>query len=305
MKIGFRLLAILALGASSMQVAVAGHHGHRASAGTAASRSGTDAQSLVKTPAAGSQQGPGPALPGDVADHANGGGVKDGSGLTNAHKGNADEVSAKTDTVPKTTPAATHGLQRAATPAPGTDGKLGDAGVPIDTRITVNQGRETIKGKDRRFNKNKTAAAPGIGVKHEPLRNLRQGSLVGTNAGPRRNAIGAVIGTEKTVANGGGIAGAAAPSSNVALQRAGAMLHEPDSKIVSGNTSVKTQSPSPTELGNHASAAAAALRVESSNGLSMSGTGIIRPGLGVVALGGPARNGTSGLSGSSFRTRHP
>jgi hypothetical protein len=298
MKIGSQFFAILAVGALSTQVASAGHHGHRASTGAAASHSGTDAQSLAKSPLAGSRQGPGPALQGDIAE--------DGSGLTNTHKRNTDEAPAKTDTAPKTTPAATHGLQRAATPAPGADGKQGNAGVPIDTRITVNQGRETIKVKDRRFNKNKTAAAPGIGLKHEPVRNLHQGSLVGTEAGPHRNAIGAVVEHDKTVANRNGtVGGVAAPSTNVALQRAGAMLREPDNKIVSGNTSVKTQSPSTTELGNHASPAAAALRVVSSNGLSISGTGIIRPGLGVVALGGPAKNGASGLGGSSFRPRHP
>jgi hypothetical protein len=135
---------------------------------------------------------------------------------------------------------------------------------------------------------------------------LHQGSLVGTEAGPHRNAIGAVVEHDKTVANRNGtVGGVAAPSTNVALQRAGAMLREPDNKIVSGNTSVKTQSPSTTELGNHASPAAVALRVVSSNGLSISGTGIIRPGLGVVALGGPAKNGASGLGGSSFRPRHP
>ena len=305
MKSAFQFFAILAFGALSTQVASAGHHGHRASTGAAATHSAMNAQSLAKSSSTAGQQGPGPASQGDVADHANGGAVKDGSGLTNTHKGNAAEAAAKADTGPKTSPAATHGLQRAATPAPGADGKQADAGVPIDTRITVNQGRETIKGKDRRFNKNRTAAAPGIGLKHQPVRNLHQGSPFGTEAGSHRNAIGAVVGTEKTVANGNGTAGGAAPSTNVAPQRAGAMLHEPDSKIVSGNTSVKTQSPSPTELGNHASAAAAALRVVSSNGLSISGTDIIRPGLGVVALGGLAKNGASGLSGSSFRPRHP
>ena len=254
--------------------------------------------------AAGSQQRPGPASQSDVADRANGGAVKDGSGLTDTHRGNTDEAPAKTDTTPKTAPAATRGLQRATTPAPGIDAKPSEAGVPIDTRITVNQGREIIKGKDRRFNKIKTAAAPGIGLKHEPVHNLRQGSSVETEAGPRRNAIGAVVEHGKTVANRSGTVGAAL-STNVALQRASAMLHEPANKISSGNTSVKTQSAGTTELGNHASPAPAVLRVASSNGLGMSGTGIIRPGLGVGALGGPAKNGAPGLSGSNFRPRRP
>jgi hypothetical protein len=303
MKIGSRLLAILALGSLSTHVAVAGHHGHRASAGTAAGHSGTDAQGLVKAPAAGSRQGFGPGLQSDVANHANGGAVKDGSGLTNAHEGNTDEAHAKPDSAPKAAPAATHGLQRAATPAPGTDGKQSEAGVPIDTRITVNQGRETVKGKDHRFNKNKTAAAPGIGLKHEPGRNLHRGSLVGTEAGPHRNAIGAVVERDKTVAKGNGtVGGVAAPSTNVVPRRAGAMLHQPDNKIVTGDTSVKTQSAGTTDLGNHASPAAALV---SSNGLSTSGAGIIRLGLGLGALGGPAKNGASGLSGSSFRPRRP
>jgi hypothetical protein len=130
--------------------------------------------------------------------------------------------------------------------------------------------------------------------------------LVGNDAGPHRNAVGAVVERDKTIVNGSGtVGGVAAPPINVALPRAGAMLHQPDNKSVSGSTSAKTQSAGTTELGNHASPATAALRVVSSNGLGISGTGIIRPGLGVGALGGPAKNGASGLSGGNFRSRRP
>jgi hypothetical protein len=199
MKVSSYLLAILAFGALSTHVAVAGHHhGHRASA--AARHSGAAPQSLAKSPTAkDGQQGTGPAVQRGIADHANGEAAKDGSTLTGIDKGIVDEVSAdtkksgktnvSTGTAPDIAPAAARGLHGAAAPAPGASGKQGDAGVEIDTRITLHQGRETVRGtKERVFKKTKTATAPGIGLKLEPVHNNHQGSPVRSDGGLRRNA---------------------------------------------------------------------------------------------------------------------
>jgi hypothetical protein len=304
MKIGSRLLAILALGALSTHVAVAGYHGHRASVGTAASHSGTDARSLVKAPVAGSRQGFGPALKSDAADHANSGVVKDGSPIRTRGTRTKPPRKLTPSRRPHRPQPADFNAPRRLRPAPKANRvRQGSRSTPASPSIrAVKPSRAKTVGSI----KTRPPLHRGSGLKHKPVRNLHMGSLVGTEAGPQRNAIGAVVEHDKTVANGNGtVGGVAAPSTNVALQRAGAVLHQPDNKIVSGNTSVKTQSAGTTELGNHASPTAAALRVVSSNGLSTSGTGIIRPGLGVGALGGPAKNGASGLSGSSFRPRRP
>jgi hypothetical protein len=174
------------------------------------------------------------------------------------------------------------------TPAPGTSGKTGDAAVDdIDTSITVHQGREPPKGsKGRPVKKAKATTPPGVAVKHEPGHNLHQVSPAGSGGGPHRNAVGAVVVKHEK---------AAAPPADVAPPRVGATLHEPDKKTVIGNVPIKNPNPG---------TAAAALKVVSANGLSISGTGLTRPGAGAVSLGGPAKAGANGLNGNSFRPRH-
>jgi hypothetical protein len=173
------------------------------------------------------------------------------------------------------------------TPAPGTGGKTGDAAVDdIDTSITVHQGREPPKGgKGRPVKKAKTTTPPGVAVKHEPVHNLHQVSPVGSDGGLHRNAVGAVIVQHEK---------AAAPPADAGPRRIGTMLHQPEKKTVLGNVPIKHSNPG----------TAAALKVVSLNGLSISGTGMTRPGFGAVALGGPAKAGANGLSGNSFRPRH-
>jgi hypothetical protein len=321
MKVGSHLMAIVAFGALSTQVAVAGHHhGHRAGGAAAASHSGADAQSLAKSSAAvGSQQGPGPAVQGGIADHANSEAAKDGSGLTGADKAIADDVSAHTKTSGKTgvpigtapdiAPAAAHGLHGAATPAPGAGGKLGNAGGDeIDTRITVHQGREPMKGsKGRPVKKTKTPFAPGVALKHEPVHNYNVGLPVGSDAALHRNAIGVIVNHDKAVERGHDLArGAAAPiTASAAAPGAASAIHGPNTKPVIGNAPINNSSPGATQIGNHASDAAAALKVITANGSSISGTGLVRPGFGAGALGGPAKIAAGGLSGNSFRPRHP
>jgi hypothetical protein len=320
MKFGSHLIAIVAFGALSTQVAVAGHHhGHRAGGAAAASHSGADAQSLAKSPAAvGSQQGPGPAVQGGIADHANSEAAKDGSALTGADKAIADDVSAHTKTSGKTgvaigtapdiAPAAAHGLHGAAPPAPGAGGKLGNAGGDeIDTRITVHQGREPMKGsKGRAFKKAKTTVAPGVALKHEPVHNYHLGLPVGSDGGLHRNAIGVIVNHDKAVERGHDLArGAAAPiTALAAAPGAASAIHDLNTKPVIGNAPINNPGPGATQIGNHASDEVAALKVVTTNGLGINGTGLVRPGYGAGALGGP-KTAANGLSGNSFRPRHP
>jgi hypothetical protein len=318
MKIGPQLFAIVAFGALPTQVAVAGHHhGHRASGSAAPSHSGTDPQNLAKFPTVkDSQQGSGPAVQGGIADHGNGEAAKDGSALIGADKGIVDGFSAHTKksgktgvsigSAPDIAPAAAHGPHGAATPSPGTGGKLGDAGADIDIRITVHQGREPIKGSNP-FKKTKIVTTPRIALGHEPVHNFHQWSPVGSDAAPHRNAIGAIVVHDKAVEHGHDLAhGAVAPiTTTVAAPHPAAIIHDHNMKPIIGNAPINNSSFGTTQIDNHASDAAAALKVVTANGPSISGTAMIRPGFGAAALGGPAKIAAGGLSGNSFRPRHP
>jgi hypothetical protein len=271
MKIGPRVFAVLAFGAVSTQAAVAGHHGHHASA-AAASHSGTDAQS------------PGPAVQGSVVDDVG------------AESKKSAKTGAATDAATKSAPTLPHGLQRPGTPALGSSGKPGDAGAEIDIRITVHQGHETIKGKDRLFKKSKTATAPGIGLKHEPVHIVHPKSPVGPDAGPHRNPVGTKVVKHDKKAAPGKTAVAAPP-------QPGGVTHEPDksdNKVVTGNAAAPTKTSSPA-----GAAAGAALKTATANGPSVGGTGTARPGSATVALGGPPKIAAGVLSGNSFRPKHP
>jgi hypothetical protein len=317
MRIGPRMFAILAFGTLSTDVAVAGHHGHRAGGGAAASRPGTDPQSLAKSPMlGGGQRGAGPPAQGGAADHVNVGVAKDGSGLTgtdrviggdaNDHTRKSAKTSVSATTVPDNAPPVAQGFHRAATPAPGAGGKQGDAGVAIDTRITVNQGRETIRGsKERPLKKPKLTTAPGIGLMHEPVHIFHQGSPVGSNGGPRRNAVGAAVEQDKVVERSRDKArGAAATITTIATAPgAGAVSHDHDTKRAIGSAPIDGSISGATQSSNHASSTAA-LKIVTANGPSVSGTGMIRPGSGVGAVGGPAKITAGAISGSSFRPKH-
>jgi hypothetical protein len=184
------------------------------------------------------------------------------------------------------------------TPPPSTVGKQGDA--LIDTSITVNQERQTNKGRGHSLTKPKATATPGLALKQLGHDLHHAAPAVGAGAIAHRNAVGAIVETDKTVAHGG--AGQGVPRAPIAAppQHAGAVPHDPNTKPVTAPA--KTPSPGTAEGGEHASAA---LKVVTSNGLGISGTGMTRPGLGAVALGGPPKIATGVLSGNSFRPRHP
>jgi hypothetical protein len=253
MKIGSYVFAVVAFGALTMNIAVAAHHGHRASA--AASESKPNAPSAVKSPApTDDQQG--------VSDRANG---------------------------------------NVAAPAPDTGGKRDDAGAPIDTSITVNQGRQPVDRKGRSLlPKTKAAATPGLAIKqlghdlHHAAPAFEPGAIA------HRNAVGAIVGHDKTAAHPAAGQGVARAQGAATPQHTGVALHEPNTKLVT--EPVKTPSPGAAEGGERT---ATALKVVTSNGLGISGTGVTRPGLAAGALGGPAKTATGVLSGNSFRSRHP
>jgi hypothetical protein len=253
MKTGSYVLAIVAFGSLSINIAVAAHHGHRT--GTIASQSKTDTPSLTKSPAPTEQP----------------------QGISN--RANADGLA----------------------PPPDTVGKQGDAGAPIDISITVNQGRLPSKGKGRSLTtKRKVTATPGLALK-QPGHDLHQPApAAGTGAVAHRNAVGAVLEHDRTVAHGS--AGLAVPRALIAVspQHTGATDHSP--KITPATAPVKIPSLGAAESGDHTSPS---LKVVSSNGLGISGTGMARPGLGAQALGGPAKIDAGVLSGNSFRPRHP
>jgi hypothetical protein len=296
MKIGRRLFAILAFGALSTNVAVARHyHGHQIKGGTAASQSGT-----------GSPQGFGPAVQGGVADHPNGGAAKDGSGIIGTGKGIVDDVgsdtkkSVNTDPSTDTGPAAVHGLHNAATPGPGASGKDGAAGVAIDTRITVHQGRQTIRDiKESVLKKTKTGVPPPIGRQLEHGRNNHRVAPVGSNGGLQRNAVGDALDRRATAPT----TSAVALPTNAAVQGAAAVSADPVAKSIVGNTPISNANALALHNIEHGPGVGA-IGIVSANGLSISGTGIGHPRLGTGAIGGPAKI-VGVLNGTTFRTRHP
>jgi hypothetical protein len=186
------------------------------------------------------------------------------------------------------------------TPPPSTFGKQNDAVAPIDTSITVNQGRQPNKGKGHSPTKPKAAATPGPVLRQLGHELHHAAPAAGPGAIAHRNAVGAIVETAKTATQDG--AGQRVPRAPIAAppQHAGAAPHEANTKPVTAPA--KTPSLGTAEGGERASAA---LKVVTSNGLGISGTGMTKPGLGAVALGGPPKITAGVLSGNSFRQRHP
>jgi hypothetical protein len=275
MKIGPRVCAIMAFGALSTQAAVSGQHGHRTSA--AAGRSVTGAPNLAKSPAAvGNHQGPGPA-------------VMDGGG-------------AAADAAPKSTPPVPHGLQRAATPATGADGKQGDAQAPIETRITLHQGRETTKGKVRPFKKTNLAIGSWIGPKHEPVHDFHQKSPVATDGSRRHNAIGAIVVEHDKPAVLSKRTGVVPPPDG-ASPRVDATLHDPNTRSAIGTVPNELRAPT-TQRSAVTVRAPLQLRVVTANGPSVTGTGMARAGSATPVVGGPPKIVAGVLSGIDVRPKH-
>jgi pyruvate dehydrogenase E2 component (dihydrolipoamide acetyltransferase) len=196
-------------------------------------------------------------------------------------------------------------------PAPAAVGsKTGDAAPPIDTSITVNQGRRpagrniaVAKKLDAAFGTPITGQAKPPGPPVHP---------VGTHPTALRNAVGAAVHVSRTTATraGGASAPAAQPAAPTAAT-AGTAAAAPAPAI-----GAAAQAPAPRVPAAAAIAAergAAALKAATANGPSVTGTGIKRPETAPGAVGGPAKTvaaAASGASaaavgGASFRPKHP
>jgi hypothetical protein len=172
-------------------------------------------------------------------------------------------------------------------------GKAGDMGAPIDTSITVNQGRR-ITGNDAVTKKlNTIFGTPVIGQSKPHTQPVPP---VKTHVPPTRNAVGAPIqhADRRTTANrapagtGGAVPGGATPAAQPAASAAASATPTP-----------KTPDAAAAERG------AAALRAATANGPSINGTGGAKPATATAAVGGPAKAVAAAVSGSSIKPRHP
>jgi hypothetical protein len=169
---------------------------------------------------------------------------------------------------------------------------------PIDTRITVNQGRplETNKkgrvaAPESRVDKAKRTNAPkGIRVPPGVVRS-------GAPHGPTRNAIGVVPDANIGAPRMGGTAfpgtgGAKTPIAGVGINPSPGLRPLPGAPPM-GRTGLGTTASRPP-LGHPMVPGAA----------SINGTGMARGGLRVGEIGGPAKN-TGGINGTSVRAKRP
>jgi hypothetical protein len=183
-----------------------------------------------------------------------------------------------------------------------------DADVAIDTHITVNQGRETIKGLGKRqLRSSNVNIATGIGLKRQHVVERSQRTPTRSPGDRRRNSVGAVVdkaATEHRNATGAVVLSptTAGPElkANPAPLATGMTVLTPNAVSPAGNAPVPPVA-TQANRGNTASA----VTVATTNGLSINGTGLIRPASRIAAIGGPAKMAPGMLSGNSFRPKHP
>jgi hypothetical protein len=314
--------AVLMLGALSTSVGFAGHRSDQANVDRRAQASGTGAQGEAK-PAAGGPQSS--TLSRAALDQTNEGTAKDGAGVAPADKSGkhaADTSGSRVKTPPKSDASADTARAGAFTEPrpvmPGHGAKENEASAPIDSHITVYQGRPAANSseirelKERLSKKSKTAIAPAIDGTRASVHNHQQTSPLGTDGAPARNAVGAIIERRATVPQSG-------PSAPSDALRQGAGLPPPDAQVsgarspgtASTGDAAKQLSGAPPASsanamppGSHPSKATA-LAIVTANAPVVNGTAMMRPGSSGGAVGGPAKVVTGAISGSSFRPRHP
>jgi hypothetical protein len=209
------------------------------------------------------------------------------------------------------------GHQPAVKPLPGGHGSEDIWDSPIDTSITVHQGRTPNKGQkgigvvvraiaQHLLNKPKSADAPGVVIHHEAANEHQKPtqapSQLSFRAGvgfPARNAIGAGI----------------EPRSATGHDAPFRVSHSAQQRLIlqaRGNTASGLQGAGPaTTPGtvatdrDRAGVAAHGFVAMSAGGPAVSGTAMIRPGSGAGALGGPPKVVTGVISGANVRMRHP
>jgi hypothetical protein len=160
---------------------------------------------------------------------------------------------------------------------------------PIDTRITVNQGRLETNKKGRvptpegRLDKaGRTSAPKGIHVPHAVVRS-------GAPHGPTRNAIGVAPDANAGASRMGGTAFPGAGGAKSPFARAGS---NPSPGV--------RPPPGAPPMGRTGSA----IHPMVPGAASINGTGMARGALRVGEIGGPAKN-NGGINGTSVRTKRP
>jgi hypothetical protein len=297
MKSACCLLAVLALGAWSMDSAAAGHRNHGPhSVGShphfrAGSRS--HAGTLAGTPHG--SEGGSAVTDHAITDHSKRSGAKEGiplAGIDNARGDEGHHTSKSEET------GTDHGF----------NGKP-NADAAIDTRIPAYHGREAD-----RIHKNhpsKTAddrTATGI-LKHPHVGTLHQQPHLRPSEQRYRNAVGVTLDHDKTGEHRNAVGVAVVPPASTAgVARKtdsvppppGAVVHDAN-EHPAGNTPANVSLPGAPQ----GSRGAVAPIVAATNGSGIAGTDMIRPVSRTTGIGGPARIASGIVSGNSIRLKHP
>jgi hypothetical protein len=337
------LFAILAIGALSSAIAAAAEQpGPDVKAGTAVASPGAaspgvaspgDVPGGLKFPNTGAEPGPGSVtgsspVTGGGTDHGHDGSAKSGPGpgpgsgsgpgMTGASEGTHD-----------------NGAPGSKTPKGNTTDAMHE---PIDTQITVNQGRRTpFRGlrisrsvadvsksiasfKDRLLKTSKTAIAPATDPSHHGAHRLTPNSRSdATREGTARNAAGAAIAPRAAVPSSAGLTPTGSPRQNSAGLPAAAgpavpaggpqPQGSPAAGTVSAahatmqlNGTAPINSVGPKLADGHPGTALAAV---ATTGAAINASTMIRPGSSSGAVSGAPKVVAGVLNGSSFRPRHP
>jgi hypothetical protein len=318
------LFAILAISALSSDIAAAAEQpgpdvkGGTAVASPAQMPGGLKAPNTGPEPGSGSVTGSSPVI-GGRTDHGHDGSAKSapGPGMTGASEGSHDNG------------------------APGSKMPKGDTTdavhEPIDTQITVNQGRRPpFRGsrisrsvsdvsksiasfKERLLKTSKTAIAPATDPSHHGAHRLQPNSRSDTREGTARNAAGAAIAHRAAVPSSAGSTPTGGPRQNSAglpaaagpaVPAAGSQPQgSPAAGTVSAahatmqsNGTAPTNSVGPKLPDGHPGTALAAVATK---GTAINGSSMVRPGGGSGAVSGAPKVVAGVLNGSSFRPRHP
>jgi hypothetical protein len=217
------------------------------------------------------------------------------------------------------------GHQPAVKPLPGDHGREEIWDSPIDTSITVHQGRTPNKGPkgigvavraiaQGLLNKSKSAIAPGVVIRHDAHNDhekpMQAPSRLYFRAGisfPARNAIGASIEPRTATDYNAPLRVSHSAQQSLFLQGTG------KTALGAQGAPIPAMAARPVATDHNPAAqqvigsavAAHGLVAMSAGGPALSGTAMIRPGSGAGAIGGPPKAVTGVISGANIRMRHP
>jgi hypothetical protein len=315
MKVRAYFLAALALGASTAAVhAQRADDPHRASAASQSAESQSNSKLPVGTGRA--PQSPGVETQSNVVGGV-AGNVKDLPAGADSNKSAGDQSGPRSRTgIGTGTPETASGRQPGIKPIPSDSTKEGISGSPIDTSITVHQGRRPNKDpksmsvNGRAFlghllNKSKSPTIPGV-ANHHDAHKPQQKLLGGGHDAPMRNAIGAHV-EHRAMAHHD----AASPIGKSTVQGIvpqGASTPSPGAQgpvsPTSGPVAATNQNRGMPPI-NHTEPPAHGPVTLPLGGPAINGTAMIRPGSSTGAIGGSTKTMAGVISGSNFRMRHP